>query len=633
MHLFIPLQETANISVLKKLSERVRMINVSSMDNPKGSPVKRNEALRRLQERNHDLRERFMQVLNNEEVTTVFQPIVSLKDGSIHGFEALSRGPNGTPLEFPSALFDIARIHDKLWELEFLCRIKALENASKLCPSCKIFLNVDPAIINDDKFKQGFTKEFLTKYNIDAKNIVFEITEKNTIHDYQSFRKTIDNYKNQGYSIAIDDMGSGYSGLTAIAEIHPHYIKLDMSLIRNIDRDGLKYAMIKTLHEFGLAADMRIIAEGIETENELKALIEIGVDFGQGFFIQHPQECFEPINADVIKYIVGINKEKSIPYLNTSSVNVGCICRNNIYTNPKALGSEVLDILSKNPSVYALPVVEKNEVVGLIMREKFFARLGTQYGYMLHYNRPISAIMNNHPLIVDHQTKINIVSKAAITRNEDELYDYIIVTKDSGYHGVVTVKDLLEKTTQMEVNYAKHLNPLTGLPGNMLIEFKLNEYITSGKPFTILYIDIDNFKVFNDLYGFEIGDKMLQSLAVIIPGCISHVSFTNTFVGHIGGDDFVICVEGYAVEELCDSIINEFRQKLRSLYPKETLDKGYVIAKNRRGKEEKFGLVTLSIACITNKNRQYKDAIELSEYASKLKKECKEIWHDCYMID
>jgi diguanylate cyclase (GGDEF)-like protein len=583
-------------------------------------------------ERSIDLGDELMQILNNEEIKTVFQPIVSLKDGKVHGYEALSRGPKDTMLEQPAALFDIARLHNKLWELEFLCRLKAIENASKFFPDSKIFLNVDPAIINDDKFKQGFTKEYLTRYNIDVQNIVFEITERNTIRDYRAFRKTIDNYKNQGYSIAIDDLGSGYSGLTTIAEIHPHYIKLDMNLIRNIDKDGLKFAMIKTFYEFACIADMKIVAEGIETENELSALIEIGVDFGQGYYIQQPSESLKSISADITRYIADKNREKIVPYSAASSAIVGHISRKNPFINPQALGSDVLSMFSKNPSLYALPVVDNNKVCGLIMREKFFARLGTQYGYMLHFNRPISMLMNTHPIIIDFETRVNLVSKIAITRNEEELYDYIIVVKDSLYYGVVTIKDLLEKTTQMEVNYAKHLNPLTGLPGNMLIECKLTESLSGGKPYSILYIDIDNFKVYNDVYGFEAGDKMLQTLAHIITGCVSKITRGSNFVGHIGGDDFVIVIDGYEIDELCGSIIAMFRQKLGSFYNRETLEKGYVVAKNRRGKEEHFGLATLSIACVTNNGRHFKDAVELTEYASKIKAQCKENEDSCYII-
>ena len=152
-------------------------------------------------------------------------------------------------------------------------------------------------------------------------------------------------------------------------------------------------------------------------------------------------------------------------------------------------------------------------------------------------SRPITLVMDNHPLIVDFKTNIDVVSKVAMTRSDESLYDYIIVTKNSLYYGVVTVKDLLEKTTQLEVNYAKHLNPLSGLPGNILIEIKLGEYIANSSPFTILYIDIDNFKAFNDNYGFENGDKMLLHLARIITRCVSKFH-QDSFLGHIGGDDY-----------------------------------------------------------------------------------------------
>ncbi len=587
-----------------------------------------------LPDQNVDLGEMFMQILNNEDIKTVFQPIISLKDGSVLGHEALSRGPEGTALENPSMLFDIARIHDKLWELEFLCRIKALENASKHCLGKQLFINVDPAVINDDKFKKGFTKDFLTGYNLDVQNIVFEITERHTIKYYKSFRKTIDNYKNQGYRIAIDDMGSGYSGLTTIAEIHPHYIKLDMNLIRNIDKDGLKSALVKTLFDFGLVTDIILIAEGIETEDELCALIDIGIDYGQGYLIQKPYEDLLPINPKIVELIKKRNKKKNSMFSTSSTVFVGDICRNNKHIDSRASGSDVLNIFSKNPALYALPVVDKNKVAGLIMREKFFAKLGTQYGYMLYFNRPVSMLMNTHPLTVDYETKIDMVSKIAITRSENELYDYIIVTKDSKYYGIVTVKDLLEKTIQLEVNYAKHLNPLTGLPGNMLIEIKLFEYISGNMDFTILYIDIDNFKAYNDIYGFENGDKMIQCLAQVISSCVSAYSNPNCFTGHVGGDDFIIATEGHNnIEDLCESIIESFSCKLTSFYSKETLSHGCVTAKNRHGEEEKYGLATLSIACITNRDRQFNNVYELSEYATKVKLRCKETWDNCYLID
>lgn len=581
-----------------------------------------------------DLGDEFMEILQNGDIKTVFQPIISLRNGELLGYEALSRGPANSVFNNPEKLFDFARLYGRLWELEFLCRIKALENISGNDPIFCIFLNVDPRIIDDEKFKKGFTKDFLREFNINPENVVFEITEKNSVVDISSFKKIIDNYKDQGYRIAIDDTGSGYSGLKLITEIHPHFIKLDMNLIRDIDKDGLKYALIKTFYDFCLVTDIKLIAEGIETENELNALIEIGIDYGQGYLIQRPAEKLIEINNRLIDHIKVRNDKKKELYLNKpAAVFVGNICRKSLSVESSHTGANILDIFNNNPSLYGLPVVDEGRLSGLIMKDKFFARLGTQYGYALYVNRPVEILMDNRPLTVDYETSLDNVSKMAMARPEENLYDYIAVTRDSRYYGIVTVKDLLEKTTELEVNFARHLNPLTGLPGNMLIEQKLVSILSDTKPFTILYMDIDDFKVYNDIYGFEKGDRVLQYLSEILTGCIAMDNPGNNFIGHIGGDDFIVILESYETDEICKRIIHSFDIGRSGFYSQDDIEKGFILNQNRHGIEERFGLIGLSIAGISNRNRRYSDIYELAKYSSKIKKKCKEKAGSCYVIE
>ncbi len=575
-----------------------------------------------------------MNILNEGDITTVFQPIVSLKDGSILGYEALSRGPHDSVLESPARLFDVARIYDKLWEVELLCRLKALENVSDKIKDSYVFLNVDPDVINDEKFKKGFTKDFLRKYNIDTYNIIFEITEKNAVNDYKSFRAIIDHYKDEGYKIAIDDTGSGYSGLLLISEIHPHYIKLDMDLIRDIDKDGLKKSLIKTFCDFCLVTDIKLIAEGIETQNELDTLIELGIDYGQGYFIQKPREDIKPIGKNVVDLIEEFNLKKNRLYsCKPANVLIGNITKKNITATANVLGREIIDVFEENESVYALPVVENSRVLGLIMKETFFAKMGTKYGFTLYLNRPIELIMNNHPLVVDYKTTIDTVSKMAMSRKNENLYDIIIVTKGGKYFGIISVKDLLEKTTEIEINYAKHLNPLSGLPGNIHIEKHLNNLISVNDPFTVLYIDIDNFKAYNDVYGFENGDRIIQLTADIMNKCASEcLDNQECFIGHIGGDDFVMSVNTYEVGKMCEFILREFELKTSEFYSPYDYSNGFVEVKNRKGEVEKINNVTLSIACVNNNNKKIDDVYELSRIVAKVKKECKEVWNNHYVI-
>jgi EAL domain-containing protein (putative c-di-GMP-specific phosphodiesterase class I)/GGDEF domain-containing protein len=596
--------------------------------------------LSEFRERRYDLDEeksvgrQFMDVLENNNISTVFQPIISLKDAGILGYEALSRGPANSMLESPSSLFDVAKVYGKLWELEFSCRIKALESISKKTEDINIFLNVDPHIMDDDKFKKGFTKEFLKQFNIKAENVIFEITEKNSVADARSFKKVIEHYKEQGYKIAIDDAGSGYSGLNLIADIHPHFIKLDMNLIRDIDKDGLKHALIKTFCDFCTITDIKVIAEGIETENEMNTLIDLGVNFGQGYFIQKPLPDLYDLNSELINKIKARNIKRSNLYFNNSStLNIGDICRDNIKVDSNCTGAKLIDIFNSNPAVLGIPVVDKDKVGGLIMKDKFYAKLGTQYGFALYINRPISFLMNKRPLTVENETTIEIVSKQAMTRTAENLYDYIIVTKNGNYNGIVTIKDILEKTIELEVNYAKHLNPLSGLPGNILIEQRLREFILNVPAYTILYIDIDNFKVYNDAYGFENGDRVLQFLSSIINENVSHGCLYNNFVGHVGGDDFVVMVESHDVEEVAGLILAAFDKGINKFYSKEDFERKCIFSRNRHGKEEQYGLLTLSIAGVSNKKMFFNNIYELTEYASKVKKRCKEIWENCYCVE
>ncbi len=263
-------------------------------------------------------------ILTVKAIHAVFQPIVSLLDGEVFGYEALSRGPQGSLLEKPDDLFSAAEQFNKVWELEFLCRSKALARANSLPKDKMMFINVDPNIINDPRFQKGVTLDMLAYYKIDASSIIFEITEKNSIEDYKSFRKVLDHYTSQGYKIAIDDMGSGYSGLKLLAETRPQFIKIDMDLVRNIDKDALKQALLKAFNEFSVVTNMKMIAEGIETIDELQTLIAIGIPYGQGYLLQRPIDQFLDINSEVKAAIISKNQQKRQAALPNSSV-ISCV--------------------------------------------------------------------------------------------------------------------------------------------------------------------------------------------------------------------------------------------------------------------------------------------------------------------
>lgn len=578
--------------------------------------------------------ETLINIISHESIRTVFQPIVSLEKGAILGYEALSRGPK--PMESPDMLFRAAREFDKLWELEYLCRRKALMNAQRLQLQGSIFLNVSPDIINNPKFKAGFTKETLSEFGIDSADVVIEITEKSALQDDRDYKKTIDHYTRQGYRIAIDDAGSGYSGLKLIADIRPYFVKLDMDIIRNVDKDKFKLALVKSFRDFCGATGIKLIAEGIETQEELETLIEIGVNYAQGFYIQKPNPSPAPVGNVVLRTISEMqDKKKILNYQRPSTLPVHNITRKMTAISLDTPCSAVADLFTQFPLISAIPIVENGSIKGLVTRDKFYAKLGTQYGYSLFYHKRVAKIMGDAPLIVEYTTPIDVVSKLAMSRDQDNVYDSLVVTRDSEYFGIVTVKDLLEKYTEMEINYARHLNPLTGLPGNVSIETKLNECLHSDTDYTVIYVDIDNFKPYNDVYGFSNGDRIIRFLSKILVDSISRDSCGDSFVGHVGGDDFVLVLENpgqESLERLCGSILGAYKENIAAFYNPDDLQRGYIVAKNRHGQEEKYILSTLSLACVTS-IRKCSSIFELAELAGRLKKHCKQTADNCYCIE
>lgn len=258
------------------------------------------------------LKKDFMDILEKQRIKPVFQPIVNLKTGETIGYEALSRIVKPEEIANTEELFHLAGVYGKVWELEQICRGKILEkyHSNKKSNDNKLFINVNPMVIHDREFRSGFTSSYLKQYELNQNEIVFEVTERNSIDDLAGFKDTIRHYKQQGYTIAVDDAGSCYSGLNLICDIVPHYLKLDMNLIHDIHNDTIKYAMVKAMVEFSNLVHIELIAEGIECEEELKALLKLGVHNGQGYFLRKPAEELKEIEESALEIIRNFNEKR-----------------------------------------------------------------------------------------------------------------------------------------------------------------------------------------------------------------------------------------------------------------------------------------------------------------------------------
>lgn len=291
---------------------------------------------------------------------------------------------------------------------------------------------------------------------------------------------------------------------------------------------------------------------------------------------------------------------------------------------PSTKCEDVYEIFNENPALEGIVVCMDEQPIGLVMKTNFFQKLCTKYGFDLFMKRTIGLVMDEELLILDCSVSIAEASKLAMNRKHGHLYDHVVVTKQDRIYGIVSMKELIIKLSEVQVSIARYSNPLSGLPGNHMIEEALQEVLSYHK-FSVLYLDIDLFKVFNDTYGFKEGDELIKETANIISETILTTANEPSFVGHIGGDDFIAIVPHYSHESLCRSIITRFDQSVLRFYSEEEVNRGYIRAITRQGVYENVPLVSISIAVIQNKHFSALTVDQLSKAAAKVKKRCKEI--------
>lgn len=290
---------------------------------------------------------------------------------------------------------------------------------------------------------------------------------------------------------------------------------------------------------------------------------------------------------------------------------------------------DVDKMFGENAHLQGIVVLNDKMPTGLITRAQFYQKIGTLYGYHLYMDKAVDLLPIKEPLIVDYFQPITEVSKLAMKRKEEDLYDYVIITKDHEFIGIVSIQKLLIKLVEIQVEIASFLNPLTGLPGNHMIDAKLTEILHQDQ-YSVLYFDLDHFKEYNDTYGFKRGDDLLLSTGELLKGIFDQ---ENAFLGHIGGDDFIAILDHFDYVTFCERIIEKFNERIISFYHPIHYTQRYIVAENRMGIKEKISIVSLSIAVVTNENYDFRNIEEIAEYAAVVKKRCKMVEGSLFCVN
>ena len=556
------------------------------------------------------------QIIVAEELHVLFQPIVDATQQSIYGYEALIRGPKTSPLHSPLRLFDVATQAGLLVELDLLCRRLAIQRFAELELPGLLFLNVMPLTIVERDFREGLTLGFIRESGLPPERVVIELTEHVPIHDYDLMRQAVAHYRDMGFQVALDDLGAGHSSLRHWSELRPDFVKLDRHFISGIDREPAKREFLRSILDVARSLDCQLIAEGVETAAEHLCLWELdrGLALLQGFYFARPSQ-HPPLQLDMM-----------LPSTTQLKTPAGRTARSILRTIEPITIDCAVPLISerfrRQPHLRCVAVLENGKPLAVVRRNAFLTLFTNPYSHALYAKRRVLDVADARMLVAEADIPLEILSQQLTDSHDIEQEDFVITNDEGEYLGMGNIVDLLREITAIQVRQARHANPLTGLPGNILINETLMTYLAAEQGFAAAYVDLDNFKAFNDAYGYARGDQVIISLARLLQ---AQVESAGGFIGHIGGDDFMMLLSLNHWESVCGQILRSFEVMAPGFYDDADRLRGGIQIENRQNSVTFFPFVSVSIAVKPITETATCRALDIAAELSELKHQAKKI--------
>jgi len=356
------------------------------------------------------------------------QPIVDLRSGAIHAYEALAR------FEIPGdmstgELFALAERVGMREELDLACLGCGLALLPRRPPGTRLTVNVSSQMLADPRALDLLGRQ------PDLQGLVLEITEEALVRDYTALQLALAPLVERGVRVAVDDMGAGYSGLRNAIDLHPTYLKLDRALVSGIDRDPKRAALVDALLRYAQHAGSHIVAEGVETEGELEALTRLGVPLAQGFLLCRP----EPPWPRLARRPAGAPRPHGANAAAGATHDIAEI-------GPQTTAEQAHARFGADPQLETLVVLDgERRVLALLTRHRLLARLGHRFGFALYGQRSVLRVADRHCLALPASTPWSEIASRAMARPSESRHDAILLLDvDSRFLRHLTISDLLD---------------------------------------------------------------------------------------------------------------------------------------------------------------------------------------------
>ncbi len=388
---------------------------------------------------------------------------------------------------------------------------------------------------------------------------------------------------------------------------------------RNIDGATVQEYVARAIVQIAAVAGANVIAEGVEHEADLQVVRDLGIRYCQGYLIARP--AAEPRDDEALGLWRRMSQEPvvafPVPGRNVNLVSARTLLRRVEAVSPEAENDLVFARFESEPDLPVVAVVRDGRPVGLVNRHAFIDRFARPYRRELYGRKPVSALMNEDPAIVEADMSIQEIGQLVSGGRHNAVMDGFIIVERGHYLGIGTSADLLREITEMQMMAARYANPLTMLPGNVPISEHLERLIAQGREFCTCYGDLDNFKPFNDVFGYQRGDEVIQLAArTLTEVCDPRLDF----LGHVGGDDFVMAMQSADWELRCRKALELFGERIQLLFSEDARQEGGFVAEDRQGNRRRYPLPSLSIGAVPVYPETFRTHSEIAAAATEAKK-------------
>lgn len=540
---------------------------------------------------------RLKKVLDDGDLYPVFQPIVGLGNGSIYAHEALIRGPVGTDLHTPDALLRAAAQEQMGYEFEIACVREALRCWGQMATPGRLFINISATVLTQllTSNGRGDLLGLMADLGVAARMLVLEITEHERVEDMDQLADVVQSVRRAGVSLALDDFGDGRSSLRLWSQLKPEVVKIDKYFTRNISQHGDKLKTIQALQQIAALFETELVAEGIETPQDLRVLRDLGISFGQGYLLGHPDGQPRGRLSGEVQSILVEQQIAVFPELTRAKIG-GHLHGLQIVHAPTVTAQTTIDAVAAHfvemPSLHAVALLEGERPVGIINRTQFMNEYSKLYYREVWGRKPCGMHANSEPRLVEREHCVDELIGILTSEDQRYLTDGFIVVDNGRYVGLGTGDQLVRSVTETRIEAARHANPLTFLPGNIPISQHIERLLKKKVRFAACYADLNHFKPFNDCYGYWRGDEMIRLLARV---AAAQCDNQRDFLGHVGGDDFILLFQSPDWRERCEQLVRVFNEQAFGMYDESVRHMGGIEAEDRHGVLRFFPCTTVSI--------------------------------------